>query len=88
MVADLQLLHAHACDSVRSLGMRIKIVLHESEQGGCWAEVPAIPGCATQDDSMDGLLQNLGVQFEGCLSIEVAPHEPGGVCPVGSSRGS
>ena len=31
--------------------MKIKIVVHEAEEGGFWAEVPAIPGCATQGDS-------------------------------------
>ena len=28
--------------------MKIKIVVHEAEEGGFWAEVPAIPGCATK----------------------------------------
>jgi predicted RNase H-like HicB family nuclease len=59
--------------------MKIKIVVHEAEEGGFWAEVPAIPGCATQGDSMDELMQNLHEAIEGCLSIEVAPPEPGGV---------
>ena len=27
--------------------MRLKVVVHEAEEGGYWAEVPAIPGCAT-----------------------------------------
>jgi predicted RNase H-like HicB family nuclease len=26
--------------------MKIKVVVHEAEEGGFWAEVPAIPGCA------------------------------------------
>ena len=59
--------------------MKIKIVVHEAEEGGFWAEVPAIPGCATQGDSMDELMQNLREAIEGCLSIEVAAPEPGGV---------
>ena len=58
--------------------MKIKIVVHEAEEGGFWAEVPAIPGCASQGDSMDELMQNLNKAIEGCLSIEVAPPEPGG----------
>src|ERR1700686_1889638 len=58
--------------------MKIKIVVHEAEEGGFWAEVPAIPGCATQGDSMDELMRNLHEAIEGCLSIEVAPPEPGG----------
>ena len=53
--------------------MKTKIVVHEAEEGGFWAEVPAIPGCATQGDSMDELMQNLQEAIEGCLSIEVAP---------------
>jgi predicted RNase H-like HicB family nuclease len=39
--------------------MKIKIVIHQAEEGGFWAEVPAIPGCATQGDSMEELMQNL-----------------------------
>jgi hypothetical protein len=29
--------------------MKLKIVVHEAEEGGFWAEVPEIPGCATQE---------------------------------------
>jgi predicted RNase H-like HicB family nuclease len=47
--------------------MKIKIVVREAEEGGFWAEVPAIPGCATQGDSMDKLMQNLREAIEGCL---------------------
>ena len=63
----------------RRLQMKIKIVVHEAEEGGFWAEVPAIPGCATQGDSMEELMANLREAIEGCLSIEVAPPEPGGI---------
>ena len=59
--------------------MKIKIVVHEAEEGGLWAEVPAIPGCATEGDTMDELMANLRDAIEGCLSVEVAPPEPGGV---------
>ena len=27
--------------------MKLKVVVHEAEQGRYWAEVPSIPGCAT-----------------------------------------
>lgn len=59
--------------------MKIKIVVHEAEEGGFWAEVPAIPGCATEGDTMDELMVNLRDAIEGCLSVEVAPPEPGGI---------
>jgi len=51
--------------------MKIKVVIHEAEEGGYWAEVPSIPGCATQGETMDELLQNLREAIEGCLSVDV-----------------
>lgn len=48
---------------------KIKIAVHEAEEGGFWAEVPAIPGCATQGDSMDELMKNLHEAIKGCLSV-------------------
>jgi predicted RNase H-like HicB family nuclease len=38
--------------------VKIKAVVHEAEVGGFWAEVPAIPGCATQGETMEELLQS------------------------------
>ena len=51
--------------------MKIKVVVHEAEEGGYWAEVPAIPGCATQGESFEELLKNLYEAVEGCLSVDV-----------------
>jgi predicted RNase H-like HicB family nuclease len=28
--------------------MKLKVIVHEAEEGGYWAEVPAIPGCVTR----------------------------------------
>lgn len=53
--------------------MKIKVVVHEAEEGGYWAEVPAIPGCATQGETFEELLKNLYEAVEGCLSIDVSP---------------
>ncbi len=50
--------------------MKIKVVVHEAEEGGFWAEVPAIPGCATQGDTLDELMSNVHEAVEGCLSVE------------------
>ncbi len=52
--------------------MKLQVVVHEAEEGGYWAEVPSIPGCATQGDSFEELLTNLYEAVEGCLSVEVA----------------
>jgi predicted RNase H-like HicB family nuclease len=51
--------------------MRLRVVVHEAEEGGYWAEVPAIPGCATQGDTFEELLSNLDEAVEGCLSEPV-----------------
>lgn len=51
--------------------MKIKVVIHEAEEGGYWAEVPAIPGCATQGETFEELLKNLYDAVEGCLSVEM-----------------
>ena len=51
--------------------MKLKIVIHTAEEGGYWAEVPAIPGCATQGDSFEELLANIYDAIEGCLSVDV-----------------
>ena len=52
--------------------MRIKVIVHEAIEGGYWAEVPAIPGCATEGDTWDELLSSLYEAIEGCLSIDVS----------------
>ncbi|MCD6115703.1 type II toxin-antitoxin system HicB family antitoxin [bacterium] len=51
--------------------MKLKVVVHEAEEGGYWAEIPSISGCATQGDTFDELLRNIYDAVEGCLSIDV-----------------
>ena len=51
--------------------MKIKVVVHEAEEGGFWAEVPAIPGCATQGETYEDLMKNIQEAIEGCLAVDV-----------------
>ncbi len=51
--------------------MKIKVIVHEAEEGGYWAEVPAIPGCATQGETFEELLTNLYEAIEGCLAVDI-----------------
>lgn len=51
--------------------MKPKVVVHEAEEGGFWAEVPSIPGCATQGETFEALLANLYEAVEGCLSVDI-----------------
>jgi len=47
------------------------VIIHEAEEGGFWAEVPSIPGCATQGETFEELLTNLYEAVEGCLSVSI-----------------
>jgi predicted RNase H-like HicB family nuclease len=51
--------------------MKLAVIVHKAEEGGYWAEVPAIPGCATQGDTFEELLGNLYEAVEGCLSVDL-----------------
>jgi predicted RNase H-like HicB family nuclease len=51
--------------------MNVKVIVHAAEEGGYWAEVPAIPGCATQGETRAELISNLREAIEGCLSLDV-----------------
>lgn len=53
--------------------MKLKVVVHEAEEGGYWTEIPAIPGCMTQGETFEELLQNLYEAVEGCLSVDIDP---------------
>jgi predicted RNase H-like HicB family nuclease len=48
--------------------MRIKVIVHEAEEGGYWAEVPSLPGCATQGDTWQELIKNLYDAIQGCIT--------------------
>ena len=47
--------------------MKIKIIVHEAEEGGYWAEVPAIPGCVSQGETLEELDDNIREAILGCL---------------------
>lgn len=51
--------------------MKLKVIIHEAEEGGFWAEVPSIKGCATQGETFDELLRNIYEAVEGCLSVDI-----------------
>lgn len=49
--------------------MKLKVIIHKPEERSCWAEVPAIPGCFSQGDTWDELIQNIYEAIEGCLEV-------------------
>jgi len=48
-----------------------KAVVHEEAEGGYWAEVPDLPGCFTQGETLDALYQNLIEAIACHLDVEM-----------------
>jgi len=48
--------------------IKLRAIIHVAEEGGFWAEVPALPGCVTQADTREELETNLQEAVEGWLS--------------------
>jgi predicted RNase H-like HicB family nuclease len=49
--------------------MIIKAIIHDAEEGGYWAEVPALPGCFTQGKTLEELHNSLLEAIRGCLAV-------------------
>jgi len=47
--------------------MNVKAVIHEADEGGYWAEVPAFPGCVAQGETREELKMNLQEAIKGWL---------------------
>ncbi len=51
--------------------MKFKAIIHDAEEGGYWAEVPALPGCFTEGDTLDQVKNNLKEAISGILDISI-----------------
>ncbi|MEA5508756.1 type II toxin-antitoxin system HicB family antitoxin [Crocosphaera sp. UHCC 0190] len=49
--------------------MKFKVIVHSAEEGGYWAEVPALPGCITEGDTWEELMDNLQDAIQGWLEV-------------------
>ena len=58
--------------------MNYSVVIHEEPQGGYWAEVPALPGCYSQGESIPQLIDNVREAITGLLEVlkEEEEHPP------------
>jgi predicted RNase H-like HicB family nuclease len=45
----------------------LEVVIHRAEEGGYWAEVPALPGCMTEGETLQELFANVREAVEGWL---------------------
>jgi len=56
--------------------MKIKAIIHPAEEGGYWAEVPALPGCITEGDTLEEVLDNLQDAIQGWLEVANESRQP------------
>ncbi|MGB0564473.1 MAG: type II toxin-antitoxin system HicB family antitoxin [Spirulinaceae cyanobacterium] len=49
--------------------MKINAIIHPAEEGGYWAEVPALPGCITEGETLEEVKQNLQDAITGWLAV-------------------
>ena len=45
------------------------VVIHEDPDGGFWGEVPALPGCYSQGETVDELKHNIREAIAGVLEV-------------------
>jgi predicted RNase H-like HicB family nuclease len=45
------------------------VVIHEDPAGGFWGEVPALPGCYSQGETINELLDNIREAIVGVLDV-------------------
>ncbi|MBE0433900.1 type II toxin-antitoxin system HicB family antitoxin [candidate division WOR-3 bacterium] len=45
------------------------IVMHPAEEGGYWVEVPALPGCFSQGETVEEALANIKEAVESHLIV-------------------
>ena len=57
--------------------MTLKAIIHEADEGGFWAEVPSLPGCFTQGETMEELEGNLQEAISGWLMAAEPEGRPG-----------
>ncbi|MFY7999745.1 MAG: type II toxin-antitoxin system HicB family antitoxin [Candidatus Kapaibacteriota bacterium] len=49
--------------------MKLSVLIHSAEEGGYWAEVPALPGCVSEGDTLDEITANIKEAVEGWLEV-------------------
>lgn len=65
----------------------IRAVIHEAEEGGYWATIPAFPGCVTEGETIEETKSNLLEAAEVWLCTKrqtVVPHHGNRVLKQGT----
>ncbi|MDD4448828.1 MAG: type II toxin-antitoxin system HicB family antitoxin [Methanothrix sp.] len=74
------MMHTYAIDfakvtctqtDIARLTMDYTILIHQAEEGGFWSEVPALPGCYSQGETIDETLRNSKEAIELHLQLKM-----------------
>jgi len=49
--------------------MKLQVVIHPAEEGGFWAEIPALAGCVSEGETLEETLLNIKEAAEGWLEV-------------------
>ena len=63
----MKLQNANTCENW--VVQKYAVVIHQDSDGGFWAEVPALPGCYSQGETIDELKQNIREAMVGVLAV-------------------
>jgi predicted RNase H-like HicB family nuclease len=58
--------------------MKVTVVIHEADEGGYWAEVPALPGCFTQGETLDEVRERVREAIAAHLDVPLPDPLPAG----------
>ena len=56
--------------------MEYTIVIHKAEEGGYWAEVPALPGCFSQGENIEETISHIQEAIESHLAALKSEGQP------------
>lgn len=45
-----------------------QVVIHPDEEGGFWVEVPSLPGCISEGDTVEEALENIKDAIQGYIA--------------------
>jgi predicted RNase H-like HicB family nuclease len=51
--------------------MKVKVIIHAAEEGGYWAEIPALPGCFSEGETLEEVRAHIREALEFQLDAVV-----------------
>jgi predicted RNase H-like HicB family nuclease len=49
--------------------MELKVIIHKADEGGYWAEIPALKGCVSEGETETEVLSNIKEAAQGWLEV-------------------